>query len=246
MRKKIKRIEAWTGVCLVLLLAVSLLSIDGRARAENKEPGKTDIAGVRDAPALTVRKEKLSYALGMLLGNQFRDRSIEVELDLYIRGLKDGLDGGKTLLTRTETQTAVNDLERELRKKRNSPQTAATLTEINISFKLDPRLTRAQYMGDRWVSPPIFTSTLQMGTELTVQARAKGLDGGGRLMAITPEWIPSDPGMVTVSPDRGGEVKIIVKRAGESRLKVVSQDLTRELRIKAMDRGNAMQVEISR
>ncbi len=244
MGNVMKTIETWTGICLVLLLAVSLLSIDGRARAESKEPGKTDIAGAQETPALTGRKETLSYSLGMLLGTQFRDRSIEVELDLYIRGLKDGLAGGKTLLTQTEARTAVNELEGELRKKRNNTPAASALTDINISFKLDPRLTQAQYMGDRWVSPSTFTSTLQPGNELTVEARAQGLDGSGRAMTITPEWIPSDPVMVTVSPDRGREVKITVERAGESSLKVISQDFTKELWIKAMDRGNAMQVEI--
>ncbi|MDP1990541.1 MAG: FKBP-type peptidyl-prolyl cis-trans isomerase [Syntrophales bacterium] len=172
MKRKSKTI----GVCLILLFAVTLLHIDGRALANpNKGPGKTDIAGVTDAP----------------------------------------------------------------------PAAATALTDIKISFKLDTRLTRGQYLGDRWVSPPKYTSTVQKGTEVTVQARAQGLDAGGRPVALSPEWIPADPEMVTVSPNQGREVKITVKRAGQSSLKVAAQELTKELHIKAMDRGNAMQVEIT-
>jgi hypothetical protein len=34
---------------------------------------------------------------------------------------------------------------------------SGSLTAVNIVFKLDPRLSRGLYMGDRWVSPPTFT-----------------------------------------------------------------------------------------
>jgi hypothetical protein len=121
----------------------------------------------------------------------------------------------------------------------------AAITDIEVSFKLDPRLTRSLYMGDRWVSPPTY-SGVQPGTAFTVEARAQGR-GRGEPIAIAPQWMPSDPEMVTVSPGRGGQVTITVQRSGESTLAVVAHGMTRDLRIKAttVHEGQALQVQIS-
>jgi hypothetical protein len=115
---------------------------------------------------------------------------------------------------------------------------------IKVSYKLDPRLTQSLYMGERWVSPPTY-STAQDGQTSTVQARAYGVDAMGKPLAISPEWTPADPEMVTVSPSRGNEVNIIVKRAGQSRVKVTFQGISKVLAIKAVEQGGTMQVEIT-
>lgn len=125
------------------------------------------------------------------------------------------------------------------------PGAAAVLPGITVSFKLDPRITQGMYMGDRWVSPPTYTSVHE-GTELTVEAKAHGLDARKRPRNIRPEWIPEDSGMVTVTPSQGHEVKITVHRAGQSKLKVVSSGVHLELLIKAKYEGNVIQVEISK
>ncbi len=84
---------------------------------------------------------------------------------------------------------------------------------------MDPRLTKGLYMGDRWISAPTYTGTAGQDT---VDARVRGVDADGATVAIRPQWVPADPEMVTVSPSQGNEVKITVKRAGESRLRVTS------------------------
>jgi FKBP-type peptidyl-prolyl cis-trans isomerase FklB len=119
----------------------------------------------------------------------------------------------------------------------------AGLKDIKISFKIDPRLTRSMYMGDRWVSPPIFTPARQ-GKTATVEASADGLDATGKRARITPQWIPTDPGMVEVTRGQGDQVQITVKRPGQSKVKVVAQGVTKELAIKAVDQGDAIAVEI--
>lgn len=124
-------------------------------------------------------------------------------------------------------------------------QAAASSSAIRISFKLDPRLTQSLYMGERWVSPPIYRTTVQVGNEVAVEARAKVLDAAGKSMDISPEWIPENPGMVAVSPGQGKQVKITVQGAGESKLKVSAPGFSRELSIKATDKDNTLQVEIS-
>jgi FKBP-type peptidyl-prolyl cis-trans isomerase len=125
--------------------------------------------------------------------------------------------------------------------------TAAALTGINVSFKLDPRLTKSLYMGERWVSPRTYTNTHSPdGKTLTVEARAYGLDDKGQGTNISPSWIPADPAMVTVSPNHGNEVKITVQHSGTSKLKVESPGVSRELLITAKyEGGNAVQVDIT-
>ncbi len=122
----------------------------------------------------------------------------------------------------------------------------SSLAEIKITFKLDQRLTRGQYMGDLWVSPPTYTR-LQDGKELIVEARVEVFDANGKPTNISPEWIPEDPDMVAVSPSQGKEVKITVRRAGQSSLEVASQGVSKRLSIKAtaIHEGKVLQVEIS-
>jgi hypothetical protein len=241
MKTSNKSAEALKITCLILSLVSSFFLLAGCIAATDSSV--VPAASALDATELEHQNEKLSYALGMVLGNQFRGSSVELDLDFYARGLKDGFSGGRTLLTETEARVAIGVLQRELQRKQVAvPDTAPP--DIKVSFKLDTRLTRGVYMGDRWVSPPTFTQVGE-GKEVIVEAIVKGLDSMGRLAKISPEWIAEDPDMVTITPGQGNKVKITVRRAGQSKLKVVSAEISRELDIKAMYRDDTLQVEIS-
>ena len=121
---------------------------------------------------------------------------------------------------------------------------AAPPTDIKVSFKLDPRVTRGMYMGDRWISPPTY-ARIGEGKECTVEARVEVLDANGKRVDISPEWIPADPEMVTVSPGQGKEMNITVRRAGQSSLKVASPGFSKELIVKATYEGSTIKVEIT-
>jgi hypothetical protein len=112
---------------------------------------------------------------------------------------------------------------------------------ITVSFKLDPRLSGPTYGGERWVSPPTYTGA---SAQDTVEARAQAMDAKGRPSDMALQWTPADPGMVSVTPSQGNQVKIAVKRTGESKLKVASQSVSKEFLIKARYQGKAIQVEI--
>ena len=116
---------------------------------------------------------------------------------------------------------------------------ARASADIKVSFKLDPSLTRGMYMGDRWVSPPTYT-TSQPGKTSTIEAKVESLD-----KRISPSWTPSDPKMVKVAPQQGQTVTITVLRAGQSSLKVTSQGVSKTLSIKAAYEGDEIEVEIS-
>lgn len=233
------------GVFLLLALAASFFSLAGCARTPVKAEAAqlAPAAAALNAPAPLSEGQKLSYALGMVLGSQFRSQSVEVDLELYTQGLRDALSGSRTLLTEAEARSNVERFQRELKKK-PPVREAAVPPSIEFSFKLDPRLTRGMYLGDRWVSPPVFTS-IQEGKEATVEARANVVGSPGGMVKAGPEWTPDDPRMVTVTPPQGDEVRITVKHEGESRLNVVSPGVSRELLIKATYQDDTMQVQIS-
>jgi hypothetical protein len=125
-----------------------------------------------------------------------------------------------------------------------SPE-AAALKEIKVSFKLDPRVTRGMYMGDRWISPPNFIQIQDGEKPLTIEAQAKGLDAQGEPVEIKPTWTPADPEMLKVSPGQGRQVAITVLRDGESKLKVDSQGVSKTLTFKAKYLGKFLHVVVS-
>jgi FKBP-type peptidyl-prolyl cis-trans isomerase FklB len=117
------------------------------------------------------------------------------------------------------------------------------LAGINVSFKVDPRITKGLYMGDRWV--PVPYSQMGETKQVTVEARAEGVDGNGRPVSISPSWTPADPEVATVVPGQGKEVRITALRPGESSLQVSSQGVSRQLALKAAYKGDVLHVEIS-
>jgi hypothetical protein len=134
--------------------------------------------------------------------------------------------------------------------RKDASLSGALPADINVSFKLDPRITSGLYMGERWVSPPKY-SGVQEGT-FSVDARAQVLDAKGQSVDVNPEWMVADTMMVTVSPGRGKQVTITVHRAGESIVRVTvpaidseEPSVSMELAIKAWYQGTAIQAEIS-
>ena len=69
---------------------------------------------------LKTQKDKFSYALGMKMGANLQKQSVPVDPAILARGLKDGLAGGKTLLTDDEAQAALKAVQDELHAKQQA------------------------------------------------------------------------------------------------------------------------------
>jgi FKBP-type peptidyl-prolyl cis-trans isomerase len=63
---------------------------------------------------LTDEKSRVSYAIGMLTGHAWKQQDIDFDPDVYIRGIKDGLAGGTTLLTPDQAQQAFDGFKKEM------------------------------------------------------------------------------------------------------------------------------------
>lgn len=119
---------------------------------------------------------------------------------------------------------------------------AAPQATIAVAFKLDPRLSGSTYGGERWVSPKTFTGA---SAQDTVEARAVVSDSRGRPLKVSPSWTSSDPEATAVAPAHGGQVRITVKRPGESSVTVTSGGASRKLAVKATQANGRWQVNIS-
>ncbi len=124
------------------------------------------------------------------------------------------------------------------------PGDAPAARQIVFSFLLDPRLTRGMYMGDRWVSPPTYT-TVRPGKQASIQVKARVLDAKSRWIDAAPEWSSADPAIVSVAPSVGRHVTLTVHGPGTARVMAVSPGVSGVLTIKAAEDDAALRIDIS-
>lgn len=207
------------------------------------------VFGAKAEPVFKSELEKASYAIGLNLARQLKTIASDLDDRALAQGFNDGRSAtGKTRLTNQEISATLASLRKTYQQKLTAAHASAdkpvtTIPGLAVFFKLDPRIT-ASYGGDRWVSPPTYTRVGDaQGAVIEARAQARGADP--KVKASIPQWTPSDPSMVQVTPDKGGVVTITVKRAGTSIIHIASGEITKELAVKAESRDNALQVEIS-
>jgi FKBP-type peptidyl-prolyl cis-trans isomerase FklB len=74
-------------------------------------PAKSASAG-----ALTTKKDKVSYAIGMNFGRGLKGQSVDVDPAIVAQGLRDTLAGGKMAMTDDEAKAVLMELQGELQK----------------------------------------------------------------------------------------------------------------------------------
>jgi FKBP-type peptidyl-prolyl cis-trans isomerase FklB len=94
MKMKLK----WIAVLGVLLLAAQL--------------------SAQETQGLKTEKEQVSYGLGADMGRNLKRHGVEVDLDLMVKGLKDGLSGEKLLISERDLRKIMAEFQAELRRKR--------------------------------------------------------------------------------------------------------------------------------
>jgi FKBP-type peptidyl-prolyl cis-trans isomerase FklB len=74
-------------------------------------------AGSPSAPAFANQKDKISYAIGMNIGNGLHKQGVDIDPSVLEQGLADVLAGGKTRLTEDEARATLTELSSDMRKK---------------------------------------------------------------------------------------------------------------------------------
>ena len=71
----------------------------------------------QEPPALKTQKEKASYGIGVDIARNFKRLGIDLDANILVKGVRDGLSGGKLLMTEDDLRAAVAAFEGDLRQK---------------------------------------------------------------------------------------------------------------------------------
>jgi len=63
---------------------------------------------------LKSQRDKVSYIIGMDIGKNFKNQSIDIDPDILAKGIKDALAGGKPLLTEQEVRETLAAFQKEM------------------------------------------------------------------------------------------------------------------------------------
>src|SRR5579859_4134701 len=93
---------------VILGFAVAVLSL----RAAGDDPPKAAAKGAPPAE-LKDQKSKGSYGYGLKLGRVLKAKGIDLDPDLFAKGMKDGIAGGKALVSDEEIDAALKAIDQE-------------------------------------------------------------------------------------------------------------------------------------
>ncbi|MAA65173.1 MAG: peptidylprolyl isomerase [Alteromonadaceae bacterium] len=75
------------------------------------------VVNVSAEPALDNQDQKVSYGMGLVLGERMKNDLPDLQMDQFLQGIQDGHEGGdKARMTREEIQTALQEYQQKLQK----------------------------------------------------------------------------------------------------------------------------------
>jgi len=90
------------------ILAVSMVLIFGLIACGKKELSKS---------GLETQMEKVSYVMGHNIANNFKDQKIDIQMEAFIQGIKDGLKEDVNIFDPTEVQEIMTEYQNQMREK---------------------------------------------------------------------------------------------------------------------------------
>jgi FKBP-type peptidyl-prolyl cis-trans isomerase FklB len=63
--------------------------------------------------------EKVNYAIGVEIASNYKSQGIDLDLEMVVKGLKDGVTGGKLLIPEKELRNILISVQSDLRRKRS-------------------------------------------------------------------------------------------------------------------------------
>jgi FKBP-type peptidyl-prolyl cis-trans isomerase FklB len=80
-------------------------------------------------PELKSQQDKVSYSIGLNIGGNFKKQNIEINFDLFMKGIKDGVAGTKPLLDEAQVREVMMAFQKEMMTKQEERN--KVLTEKN-------------------------------------------------------------------------------------------------------------------
>jgi len=78
-----------------------------------------------DAKPLADENARVSYAVGMMTGHQWKQQDLPFDVDIYAKGIKDAMAGQPTLLTTEEAQQAIETFKKSFAAKQQQKKLEA-------------------------------------------------------------------------------------------------------------------------
>jgi len=118
---------------LVTLAAVLLVAAAAIAGAQQSgQPAQQPVAAQAAPPSTPPSagkpeslQDRASYTIGLNLGRSLKTNGVQVNPDLIVKGLQDGLGGGQALLTDAEMQTTMQTLQQQVMQQQEEKRKAA-------------------------------------------------------------------------------------------------------------------------
>ena len=95
---------------LVLALAMMLIGLVACSKASG------DTAKALTKESLDNQKKKVSYAIGLDIGQNFKARAMDIDLEILYQGLKDSQKADKPLLDKDEIQKVMTQFQQDMMK----------------------------------------------------------------------------------------------------------------------------------
>jgi len=78
---------------------------------------------------LKTQKDKVSYVIGLDMGNSLKKNMVDIDTEILVRGIKDALSGANPLMTEQEMKETITALQKDLQAKQQ--EQAKALAEKN-------------------------------------------------------------------------------------------------------------------
>lgn len=85
---------------------------------------------VRKVGSLVTEMDKVSYAIGVQLGTNFKRQGIDIKIEKFVQGLKDATAGNKLELTEQEIQQTMMAFSQKMRAKQQEKQKADAVKNL--------------------------------------------------------------------------------------------------------------------
>ncbi len=130
-----------TRMFVVMLVLGGIIAMSVFAAKESaKEKIAPPPAKTASAPKVTIQKvdslptemDKVSYGIGVQIGQNFKQQGVEIKIESLIRGLKDALAGGKLELTQQQIQQVMTSFSQKMMAKRQEQQKLEAAKNIAV------------------------------------------------------------------------------------------------------------------
>jgi FKBP-type peptidyl-prolyl cis-trans isomerase len=93
---------------MILSIGIGVFLLFGQALAAEQQEAKKEAQS---------QKEKVSYSLGYDIGNKMKKSSVDLDPEIFVKAIRDGLTGNKATMTDQEMREALGQIQTDMKAK---------------------------------------------------------------------------------------------------------------------------------